>query len=93
MAAREDQPQPVLGEVEVTEQADEGGQDATRVGVVDGLHPRADPLGRILARQRRVLGYFWSNSLIGRTSTLPRRAAGIFEATWMASFRSLALIR
>jgi hypothetical protein len=54
--------------------------------VVDGLHPRARPLGRVLARQRPVLGYFWC-SLIGRTSTLPRRADGILEATWMASFR------
>jgi len=33
------------------------------------------------------------NSMIGRTSTLPIRADGIFDATWMASFRSRASIR
>jgi hypothetical protein len=31
--------------------------------------------------------------MIGRTSMLPRRANGIFAATWMASFRSRASIR
>ena len=33
------------------------------------------------------------NSLMGRTSMLPSRAGGIFEATWIASFKSLASIR
>jgi hypothetical protein len=32
------------------------------------------------------------SSLIGRTSMLPRRANGIFAATWMVSFRSPASI-
>ena len=32
-------------------------------------------------------------STTGRTSTLPVRAEGMREATWMASFRSLASIR
>lgn len=31
--------------------------------------------------------------LTGRTSMLPTRAGGIFAASWMASFRSLASIR
>jgi hypothetical protein len=34
-----------------------------------------------------------SSSSIGRTSVLPRRADGHRDATWMASFRSLAPIR
>jgi hypothetical protein len=38
-------------------------------------------------------GYYGFNSLIGRTSTLPSRAGGIFEAAWIASFKSLASIR
>jgi MerR family redox-sensitive transcriptional activator SoxR len=33
------------------------------------------------------------SSAIGRTSTHPIRAPGILEATWIASFRSLASIR
>ena len=33
------------------------------------------------------------SSLTGRTSTLPSRAGGIFAATRIASFRSLASIR
>ena len=41
--------------------------------------------------ETRVLYGF--NSLIGRTSMLPSRAGGIFEATWIASFKSLASIR
>ena len=41
----------------------------------------------------RARGYECVRSMIGRTSMHPRRAGGIFEATWMASFRSLASIR
>ena len=40
-----------------------------------------------------MLGYGCLNSLIGRTSTLPSRADGIFDATWIASFRSRASMR
>ena len=35
----------------------------------------------------------WLKSTTGRTSTLPIRTDGIRDATWMASFRSLASIR
>ena len=37
--------------------------------------------------------YFADNSLTGRTSMLPMRAGGIFDANWIASFKSLASIR
>ena len=37
--------------------------------------------------------YGADNSLTGRTSTLPTRAGGIFDANWIASFKSLASIR
>jgi CheY-like chemotaxis protein len=36
---------------------------------------------------------YGSRSRTGRTSMLPSRAGGIFDATWMASLRSLASIR
>ncbi len=85
--------QRLFGEVEVAEQADQGGEDASGIGAVDGVHRSARPFGRILAHPRRTRCYGLLTSLIGRTSMLPRRADGIFEATWMASFRSLALMR
>ena len=44
-------------------------------------------------QETRVLHVYGFNSLIGRTSMLPSRAGGIFEATWIASFKSLASIR
>ena len=44
-------------------------------------------------QETRVLQVYGFNSLIGRTSMLPSRAGGIFEATWIASFKSLASIR
>src|SRR6266571_1569593 len=69
--------QRLLGEVEVAEEADQGGQDAAGFGAVDRLD--------------RVYG--WLNSMIGRTSTVPCCAPGIREATWTASFKSFALIR
>ena len=42
---------------------------------------------------RRATSYVADNSLMGRTSTLPTRAGGIFDANWIASFKSLASIR
>src|SRR5439155_23282700 len=44
-------------------------------------------------RQKHTSSYCGLNSLIGRTSMLPSRAGGIFEATWIASFKSLASMR
>ena len=38
----------LLGEVEVAEEANQGGEDATRVGVVDGVHLLAHLLARAL---------------------------------------------
>ena len=67
----------LLGEIEVAEQADQGGQDAAGFGAVDRLD--------------RVYG--WSNSMIGRTSTVPCCAPGIRDATCTASFKSFAVIR
>ena len=69
--------QRLLGEIEVAEEADQGGKDASGLGAVNRLD--------------RVYG--WLNSMIGRTSTVPCCAPGIREATWTASLRSLALIR
>ena len=59
-----------------------GGADFTRRLAQGGERNR---------QETRVLYGF--NSLIGRTSMLPSRAGGIFEATWIASFKSLASIR
>ncbi len=44
----------LLGQVEVAEEADEGGEHAARVGTVDGLHPVPYPFGRVLAHQQRL---------------------------------------
>src|SRR5262249_4558122 len=40
-----------------------------------------------------AVSYDRFRSLIGRTSMHPRRAGGIFEATWIASSRSVASMR
>jgi hypothetical protein len=66
-----------LGEIEVTEEANQGGENAAGFRAVDRLD--------------RVYG--WSNSMIGRTSTMPCFAPGIRDATCTASFRSFALMR
>ena len=71
----------LLGEIEIAEETDQGGQDPARLAPVE----LADQLGN---RNRYV-----SNSTTGRTSIVPSRAEGIREATWMASFRSLASMR
>ncbi len=67
----------LLGEIEIAEEADQSGENAAGLGAVDRLD--------------RVYG--WSNSMIGRTSTVPCFAPGIRDATCTASFRSFALIR
>jgi hypothetical protein len=66
----------------------------------DGLHGTRFPSGLCSLYRRpdesdrsAFRGHFSDNSLTGRTSTLPTRAGGIFEANWMASFKSLASIR
>src|SRR5262249_40407488 len=79
--------QRLLGEIEVAEEADEGGEDAPGVGTIDRLDLLARQRGWILAHD----GYL--SSLTGRTSMPPRRAGGIIEASWIASFRSRASMR
>lgn len=69
--------QRLLGEIEIAEETDQRGEDAAGLGAIDRLD--------------RVYG--WSNSIMGRTSTVPFFAPGIRDATCTASFRSLALIR
>jgi hypothetical protein len=68
--------QRLLGEIEIAEEANEGGKDATGFGAVDRLDQVCD----------------WLNSMMGRTSMVPCCAPGIREATCTASLRSLALI-
>ena len=67
----------LLGEIEVAEETDQRGEDASRVGSIDGLDG----------------GCYVFISQIGRTSMLPQRAPGIFDATWIASLRSRASMR
>ena len=69
--------QRLLGEIEIAEETNQGREDTARLGAIDRLD--------------RVYG--WSNSITGRTSTVPCCAPGIRDATWTASFRSFALIR
>jgi len=54
---------------------------------------QAGHMRHLLWRASVRFGYGGVNSMIGRTSMLPRRPGGIFEATWIASFRSRASIR
>ena len=90
---REGVVQRLLGQVEVAEEADQRGEDAARLGAVDGLDPVPYLVRRVSTRHQWFSGYGRLNSRIGRTSTLPSRADGILEATWMASFRSRASMR
>ncbi len=69
--------QRLLGEIEVAEETDQGGENAAGFGAVN----RLDGV------------YGWLNSMIGRTSTVPCFAPGIRDATCTASFRSFALMR
>ena len=55
----------LLGEVKVAEETNQGGENATGFGAVERLD--------------RVYG--WSNSITGRTSTMPCLAPGIRDAT------------
>jgi hypothetical protein len=82
----------LFGQIEVAEQPNERGQDAARLGPIDRLDLGSDPVGRLLADPRLgVVDQLISQ--IGRTSTLPVRADGIFDAVWMASLRSRASSR
>ena len=47
--------QRVLGEVEVAKQADQGGEDAPRLGPVDRIDDLAPPFSGVLAHWRRIL--------------------------------------
>ena len=66
----------LLGQLEVAEEVDQGGQNAARLRLVDGAYIYRDHM-----------------DAIGRTSMLPYCAPGIFAATWIASFKSLASMR
>jgi hypothetical protein len=46
--------QRLLGEVEVAEEADEGGEDAARVGAVDFLYRLASSFACVVAYQRQT---------------------------------------
>jgi hypothetical protein len=81
--------QRLLGEVEVAEEADQGCKDAARVGAVDSLDRCTSAGGAGDVRG----GYCAFISQIGRTSMLPQRVPGIFDATWIASLRSRASMR
>jgi hypothetical protein len=70
-----------FGEVEITDEANQRGEDTARVGAIERLDLAGD---RDLAQL---------NTSIGRTSTEPVRAEGIREATCSASLRSRASIR
>ena len=88
--------QRLLRQLEVAEQADQGREHAAGIGAVDGVHRRPRLPDRVLAPvacHRLPLGCYWLNTMIGRTSMLPVLTEGIRDATWMASFRSLASIR
>ena len=41
----------LLGEIEIAEQADQGGEHAARLGAVDGVHRRPHLFDRVLAPQ------------------------------------------
>jgi hypothetical protein len=48
----------LLGNLEVAEQPDQGGENATRVGAVDGVHSLAHQLGGVFTHRRaRVTAY------------------------------------
>ena len=70
-----------FGEVEITDEANQRGQDTARVRAIERLDLISD---RDLAQL---------NTSIGRTSTEPVRTEGIRDATWSASLRSRASIR
>ncbi len=46
-----------LGEVEVAEQTYQGGEDAARVGAVDGVYRLAHAQGGVLAHRRSARGH------------------------------------
>jgi hypothetical protein len=71
----------LLGQIEVTDETNERGQDPSRVRPIERVNLAGD---RNLAQL---------NTSIGRTSTEPVRAEGIRDATCRASFRSRASIR
>jgi hypothetical protein len=78
--------QRLRGEIEIAEEADQRGENATRFGTVERLDPVVHRVSPALVDQPSP------NSMIGRTSMEPYRAPGMRAATWIASFKSLALI-
>ena len=82
-----------LGQVEVAKNADQGGEYMPGLGAIDGLNPSDASARPRPLHQGRALGSCCRRFQIGLTSMLPTRAAGIFAAAWMASFRSLASMR
>ena len=47
--------QRLLGEVKVAEQPDQGGEDAARLGAIDGVHHLAHSFGRVVAHCSQAL--------------------------------------
>ncbi len=81
-----------FGEIEVAEDVNERRENTPRVGLVDGIYRFTNLNRRVLARHPRYC-CCRLKSTTGRISIVPMRAEGILEATWTASFRSLALMR
>src|SRR6185437_4485934 len=75
-----------FGCIEIAKQTNQCGQHVTRLGTIDFFHPLSHLFQRFVAHGE--FGYAQPCSLRGRTSTLPKRAAGNCAATRIASFKS-----
>ena len=79
----------LLGEIEVAEEANERCEHPAGLGA-KGCFYRTHPLAPASCSRCAVSA---EKSTTGRISIEPCRAEGMREATWMASFRSVASIR
>ena len=85
--------------LEVADGAGQRGEHAARVETVDGVHRQTGAVGRVVLDGAAVpAATATRQNWIGRISTPQprcsfRRAAGCFDATLIASFRSRASIR
>ena len=70
----------LFGAVEVAEQADQGGEHPARLGPVDRVDAAPDVGNRVLAAPNPAHRPY-SNTWIGRTSTVPSLADGMRDAT------------
>lgn len=59
-----------LGQIEVAEQADQRGENATRLGAVDGVHRFAHRCERVLAHGRRAAATIASAPLLAITASI-----------------------